>query len=90
MEISTSRIVKEMEETLGYFQELKKMTRKEMNINEDKGVQRSSDETMDKRENEEEEEMRVENPESSTTEEPKEEERRMKVKVISSFHLKAF
>ncbi|KAJ8621898.1 hypothetical protein MRB53_030427 [Persea americana] len=57
------------------------MTRKEMNINEDKGVQRSSDETMDKRENEEEEEMRVENPESSTTEEPKEEERRMKVKA---------
>ncbi|KAJ8619880.1 hypothetical protein MRB53_028409 [Persea americana] len=32
------------------------MMRKEMNINDEEGVQRSSDETMDKRENEEEEE----------------------------------
>ena len=41
------------------------MMRKEININEE-GMQRSSDETVDKRENEEEEEedMRVEKPDA--------------------------
>ncbi|KAJ8631395.1 hypothetical protein MRB53_024718 [Persea americana] len=55
------------------------MMRKEMNINEKEGVQRSSVETMDNMENEEEEneeEMRVEKPKGSTPLEKNQRKRR--------------